>query len=134
MRREVEELINQGDYGLFDELIGDGYVAYDPTEPEPLRGRDAYRESLDTFRNAFPDLHVRIDEQIAEGDKVATRWTMTGRHDGDLFGIPATGRQVEVTGISIERLVDGTIVEDHMELDTLGLMRQLGAVPNEAAP
>lgn len=129
VRREVDEIINQGDYSVLDELIAEDYVAYDPTEPEPLRGPDGFRDSLETFRKGMPDLHVRIDDQIAEGDKVATRWTATGHHTGELFGVPATGNQVTVSGISVERLRDGRIVEDHMHLDTLGLMRQLGVVP-----
>jgi steroid delta-isomerase-like uncharacterized protein len=133
IRREFEEILNEGNDAVLDELIDQDYVLYDPTAPAPLRGPNGLRQSLEPFRAAFPDLRLSVEDQVAEGDKVATRWIFTGRHDGDFFGIPPTGKQVEVTGISIERVAGGRIVEDRMELDALGLMRQLGAVPGEPA-
>jgi steroid delta-isomerase-like uncharacterized protein len=133
VRREFEEILNEGNEAVVDELIAEDYVLYSPTAPEPWHGPNGLRRSLAPFRAAFPDLRVRIEDQIAEDDKVATRWTFTGRHDGEFFGIPPTGKHVTVTGISIERVADGRIVEDRMELDALGLMRQLGAIPAETA-
>lgn len=133
IRREFEEILNEGNEAVLDELIAEDHVLYDPTAPEPWRGPEGLRRSLAPFRAAFPDLRVRIEDQLAEGDQVATRWVFTGRHDGEFFGIAPTGRQVRVTGVSIERLAGGRIVEDRMEMDALGLMRQLGALPEQSA-
>ena len=132
-RRVVEEVIEGGDFAAFDELIDQRIVSYDPSEPEPIRGREAYHASMELYRSAFSGLHVRIDDQIAEDAKVVTRWTASGRHDGDLFGMPATGKDVEFTGIDIDRIENGRIVEEWTNWDTLGLMYQLGVIP-EVSP
>jgi steroid delta-isomerase-like uncharacterized protein len=127
-RREIEEAFTRGELEALDQLVADDYISYDPTLPEPIRGRDAYRAHIASIREGIPNLVVRIDDQIAEADKVVTRWTATGRHEGTLFGVPPTGNDVEMTGISIERVDDGLIVEDWVLWDALGLMRQLGVV------
>lgn len=132
-RRVVEEAIEGGDFGAFDELIDERIVSHDPSEPGPIRGREAYRAAIERYRSAFSGLRIRIDDQIAEGDKVVTRWTATGRHDGDLFGMPATGKDVEFTGIDIDRIENGRIVEEWVNWDTLGLLYQLGVIP-EVSP
>lgn len=128
-RREIKELLEGGDPAALDELIGEDYVSYDPALPEPVRGRDGLRALAEGYREAFGGLNVRVEDQVAEGDKVVTRWTATGSHDGELFGVAPTGKHLEVTGISIERLKDGRVVEDWTNWDALGLMRQLGVVP-----
>jgi steroid delta-isomerase-like uncharacterized protein len=128
-RREIKELLEGGDPTALDELISEDYVSYDPALPEPVRGRDGLRALAEGYRAAFGGLKVRVEDQVAEGDKVVTRWTATGSHDGELFGVAPTGKHVEVTGISIERLKDGRVVEDWTNWDALGLMRQLGVVP-----
>jgi steroid delta-isomerase-like uncharacterized protein len=132
-RRVIEEVIEGGDFAAFEELIDERIVSYDPSEPEPIRGREAYRAAIERYRSAFSGLHVRIDDQVAEGDKVVTRWTASGRHDGELFGMPATGKDVEFTGIDIDRIENGRIVEEWTNWDTLGLMYQLGVIP-EVSP
>lgn len=128
-RREIKELLEGGDPTALDELISEDYVSYDPALPEPVRGRDGLRALVEGYRAAFGGLNVRVEDQVAEGDKVVTRWTATGSHDGELFGVAPTGKDLEVTGISIERLKDGRVVEDWTNWDALGLMRQLGVVP-----
>ncbi len=128
-RRVIEEVIEGGDFAAFEELIDERIVSYDPSEPEPIRGREAYRAALERYRSAFSGLRVRIDDQVAEGDKVVSRWTATGRHDGALFVMPATGKDVEFTGIDIDRIENGRIVEEWTNWDTLGLMYQLGVIP-----
>lgn len=90
-----------------------------PAEPEPVRGRDKLRDSIETIRAGFGLPHVRIYDQVAEGDKVVTRFTITGRHDGALFGVPPTGNEVEFSGITIQRLDHGQIVETWESWDTL---------------
>ena len=82
------------------------------------------------FRSAFPDFHVTIEDQIAEGDRVATRWTMRGTHEGEFRGISPTGKQITVTGIGIFRFSDGKVVESWDNFDQLGMMRQLGVIPS----
>jgi steroid delta-isomerase-like uncharacterized protein len=81
------------------------------------------------YRNAFPDVHFTIDEQIAEGDKVVTRWTGHGTHKGELAGIPATGKSATVTGMGVDRIVNGKIVESWGIFDQFGMMQQLGVIP-----
>jgi steroid delta-isomerase-like uncharacterized protein len=118
--------------GKLDEavkLISDDYVAYVPGAPEPLRGKEGFREFTTTYLTGFPDGTITVDEQIAEGDIVATRWTGRGTHSGELMGIPATGKQVTVSGITFSRIVDGKAREAWLSWDTLSMMQQLGAVP-----
>jgi steroid delta-isomerase-like uncharacterized protein len=126
--RKMDELISSGNLAVLDEVFDEEVVSYDASEPEPIRGRDAYRAGVEEVLAAFPSRHIRIEDQISEGDRVVTRWTFTGRHDGELLGIPATGVDVEFNGIDIHRIRNGRIVEEWSSWDTLGLMRQLGAV------
>jgi predicted ester cyclase len=81
------------------------------------------------FRGAFPDLHLHIEDEIAEGDLLTTRWAGHGTHQGELMGIPATGKEVTVGGINISRIADGKIMERWEEFDMMGMMVQLGVVP-----
>jgi steroid delta-isomerase-like uncharacterized protein len=128
VRRKFEAL-SEGSLTALDEAIGDEIISYDPSEPGPLRGRDAYRAGVETYLNAFAGMRARIEDQVAEGDRVATRWTITARHEGALSGLPPTGKEVEFTGIDIHRVENGRIVEEWTGWDALGLMRQLGLVP-----
>ncbi len=129
IRRQYEEAIGKQNLDLLDELIGPDYVSHDPTLPEPIRGVEGLKEYARGYFTAFPDLQFTIEEQIAEGDTVVTRWTASGTHEGELFGIAPTGKRTTTTGVSIERLANGKIVESHDEWDALGLMQQLGVVP-----
>jgi steroid delta-isomerase-like uncharacterized protein len=129
IRRQYEEAINEQKLDLLDELIGPDYVSHDPTLPEPIRGVEGLKEYAGGYFTAFPDLQFTIEEQIAEGDTVVTRWTARGTHEGELFGIAPTGKRTTTTGVSIERLADGKIVESHDQWDALGLMQQLGVAP-----
>ena len=111
------------------ELIADDYVGYVAGSPEPLRGGDGFRNFVTAYLTGFPDGTITVDEQIAEGDRVATRWTGRGTNTGELLGMPATGKQVTIEGISIERIVDGKVREALVTWDTLSMLQQLGAVP-----
>jgi steroid delta-isomerase-like uncharacterized protein len=128
-RREIEEVYGAGKLDTADELVDAGFVGHDPALPEPLRGSAGVKEAAAGYRAAFPDLRVKIDTQISEGDLVVSRWTATGTHQGELFGIAPTGKQATVSGISIDRISGGKIVEDWTNWDTLGLLQQLGAIP-----
>ena len=109
------------------------YVWEDVIEQVPLPGQgpglDGLKDILRAMRTGFPDLVFSIQEQIAEQDKVASRFEWTGTHRGEFLGIPATGRPVRVWGIVIDRLEDGRIKDTRILMDTLGLMGQLGVLP-----
>ena len=128
-RRLVEEAFNEGKLEVVDELAAPGIVSHDSALPEPLVGIDATKASIAAYRDAFPDLKLTVEEQIAEGDLVVTRWTARGTHQGELMGMAPTGKEATVTGITIDRLENGRIAESRTNWDSLGLMQQLGAVP-----
>ncbi len=132
-RREIEEIFNQGgNLDAADEIYAPNYIGHDPTFGD-LHGPEAVKQSAAKYRQAFPDLEATIEDQVAEGDKVVTRFRTRGTHQGETeaFG-PPTGNQFEVTGITIEQFSDeGKIVEDWTNIDALGLMQQLGLVPEQ---
>jgi steroid delta-isomerase-like uncharacterized protein len=131
-KRLIEEVFGGGNYDLVDELLAPDAVGHDPALPGPVVGPDALKETARGYRSAFPDLSFSIDQTIAEGEYVACRWTSRGTHKGELFGIPATGKEATVTGMSIDRWQNGKIVESWVNWDALGLLQQLGAVPAPA--
>src|SRR4051812_44110281 len=90
-RRFLEEVFNEGNLAAIDELIDPDWVQHDPAMPEELRGIEGARQLVEVYRAAFPDLHITVEDQVAEGDKVATRWTARGSHQGELMGIPPSG-------------------------------------------
>ncbi len=128
-RRVMEEMFNKGNLDVADELLAPDFVDHDPAMPEDVRGPEGFKEYVGAFRSAFSDLHIRIDDQIAEGDKVVTRWTGTGTHDGDFMGIAPTGNRGEITGMEIRRISGGKLVEGWEGYDALGLMQLMGAIP-----
>ena len=127
-RRLVEEAFNQGNYDVIEELIVPTFVNHDPATGD-VTGYDGLRQSIDGYRSAFPDLKITIEEQLAEGDLVATRWTAKGTHKGELMGIAPTGKESTVTGQTLDKIIDGKIAESWNNWDTLGMMRQLGVIP-----
>jgi len=128
-RRYFEEAWNQGKLEVLDELLSPDYVNHTPSIGNPPAGPDGLKPIVTAIRRAFPDLHFTIEDVIVAGDSLVIRTTMTGTHEGDLFGIPPTRRKVSVTQIQIERVRNGRIVEHWRVTDELELMRQLGVVP-----
>jgi steroid delta-isomerase-like uncharacterized protein len=128
-RRLLEDAFSAGRYEVIDELIAPNWVIHDPAVTEDMRGPAGLRQLVETYRSAFPDLQTRTEEQIAEGDRVVTRWSARGTHRGPLLGIDATGKEASVTGITIDRIENGKVVETWSNWDTLGLLQQLGVVP-----
>jgi steroid delta-isomerase-like uncharacterized protein len=124
----VEEYWRTGDADAFDEVVASDLVHHAPGLPPD---REGMKQDLPMFRAAFPDMRLTVEDMIAEGDKVADRVTVRGTHEGELMGIPATGKQVEFTETHIARIADGTIVERWGEWDVLGMMQQIGAVPRQ---
>lgn len=130
IRRWYHQVWDAGQLHLADELFAPSFVSHQLHNPPNLpRGPEGARQVVNLYRHALPDAHHTIEEQLLDGDKVVTRWTMRGTHKGDLFGIPATGKRATVSGISIERVLNGQITESWFDLDLLGLMQQIGAVP-----
>jgi steroid delta-isomerase-like uncharacterized protein len=131
--KEIARRVLEGPWqGKLDEvleLIGDDYVGHVPGVPEPIRGTGGFREFASSYLAAFPDGTITVDHQIAEGDWVATRWTGRGTNTGELMGMPPTGKEVTVEGITYSRVADGKAHEAWLIWDTLSMLQQLGAVP-----
>lgn len=127
--RLIEEVWNRGNFAVVDEVIASDYIGHSSTPAGETHGREGYKQFYATLREAFPDLQVTIADQIAEADKVVTRWTAHGTHKGEFQGIAPTGRQGAITGITIDRIANGKVVECWSNVDDLGMMRLLGVVP-----
>jgi steroid delta-isomerase-like uncharacterized protein len=127
VRRAFEEGWNAGNLDVFDEVTSPDHVLHDPTVPEDVVGVDGMKGFASVLLGAFPDLRFSIEEQIAEGDMVATRWTSSATHEGELMGIAPTGNRTGVSGVTVSRISGGKIAEDWNNWDALGLMRQIGA-------
>lgn len=131
VRRFIEEVVNKGNLTTVDELFHSEYVLHIQSSAEPIRGAEPVKRTSAMFRSAFPDWHDTIEDVIASGDRVVTRWTESGTHKGEFQGIAPTGRQVRLTGIDIFRLKDGKIVEQWVQMDMIGMMQQLGVAPSD---
>ena len=127
-RRFDDEITNERNLDAIPKYMPEDLIDHleVPGMPPGLPGVRARHEALFT---AFPDLHITIDDVIAQGDVVAARFTITGTHDGDLFGIPPTGKAVTVTGMDFMREAGGMFVEHWAVMDMMGLMGQLGVLP-----
>jgi predicted ester cyclase len=131
VRRVFDEVLGGGDLAVVDDLFTAGYHDHDPANDEDTRGPEGVKEEIGGYRAAMPDMRFTIGDQVAEGDRVATRFSFEGTHQGELLGVAPTGDPVSLSGIVIHRLVDGRIAEGHWNWDTLGLLRQIGAIPVE---
>jgi steroid delta-isomerase-like uncharacterized protein len=125
----------EGNIGLVDELVGPDYVNHSPGMPNQPEGPEGIKAVVNMFRGGMPDLRVVIEDVIAEGDKVVMRYRIEGTHEGELFGVPPTGRRVSIESITVERVSGGKIREHWRVTETLDMMRQLGAIsaPEHAA-
>lgn len=128
VRRSNEEIWGKGNLDFIDGYVAEDYIEHNTASPEPIRGPDGYKENVRMVRSAFPDLEVTTEDLIAEGNKVVTRYTLTGTHQGQIMGIEPTGQEVEVEGISIGKIEDGQVVEGWTNIDVMGMMQQLGVV------
>jgi steroid delta-isomerase-like uncharacterized protein len=123
------EFINTASESLGQELISPNAIFHVPGSPEPMRGPAGYLAIIGMMRTGFPDIQWTLEEMVAEGDKVAARFTMRGTHRGTFFGVPPTGRIIAVQAMNMYRLSDGQFVEEHGQPDMLGVLQQIGAVP-----
>ncbi len=129
VRRFFDEVWNGGKIDVIDEIITPDAVDHNPNPGQPP-GSEGVKWLVRAFRAAFPDLHFDVQEQIAEGDKVVSRWVVSGTQQGEFFGIPATGKRVSISGMDIVRVVDGKMTEHWLNMDQLGMMQQLGLAPS----
>jgi steroid delta-isomerase-like uncharacterized protein len=127
--RYIEEFWNQGKASVAAEIISSDYTRHDPSTPWVSGDREGVQQLMIALRSAFPDLHFTIEDQIVAEDTVVVRWRATGQHQGELLGIPATGKPITVTAISIYRLAGGKLSQEWTNWDSLGMMQQLGVVP-----
>jgi len=126
--RDCFEQASKGNFDALHSIVAPDYLIH----PEEVRGPEGLAAMVEGYRSAFANLNVSVEHQFTEGDYVATRCTIRGRHDGELMGTPATGRDVEFTSLTISRCRDGRIEEEWELVDTVGLLRQIGALPEMA--
>jgi len=131
IRRFTSEFINTASPAFAAELIAADAAFVAPGMP-PLRGPDGYLALLGMLRGGFPDVQWTLEETVAEGEKVAARFTMRGTHTGPFMGVPPSGKSFAVTSMAIYRLSGGQIVEEHGLPDMLGILQQIGAIPPPA--
>jgi len=127
-RRAIEEVMNKGNLSLADELVDANYIGHAPGMPD-FKGPEGFRQYMTMMRTAFPDIHLTVEDTVAEGDKVVNRYTGWGTHKGELMGIAPTGKQITIAGMVISRYVGGKQVEAWVSSDLLGMMQQMGVVP-----
>jgi steroid delta-isomerase-like uncharacterized protein len=127
--RECFDNASRGNFDTLPQIVTEDYVLH----PEGIRGADGLREMVEGYRAAFADLTVTVEHQFTEADYVATRYTLRGRHEGELMGAPPTGKNVEVTGLTISRCRDGRIEEEWELVDVQTLLAQIGVLPEMAA-
>jgi steroid delta-isomerase-like uncharacterized protein len=132
VRRLFEEVWNKGNLSVADELFAPTCTHHDPSTPDFGRGPESEKKRVTLYRTAFPDQRMTIEDIIAEGETVMVRWSCRGTHKGDLSGIAPTGKQVASSGISSVRFANSKIAEAYVNWDALGLMQQLGVVPELA--
>jgi steroid delta-isomerase-like uncharacterized protein len=128
VREHADVLFNQRRVDRTDETVASDYLDHAPL-PGQAAGLEGAKQKWAMYLEALPDLHLSIEEMVSEIDRVAVRWIGVGTHQGELMGVPPTGRQLRIEGISIYRLVNGKIVEQREQWDRMALMQQLGVVP-----
>jgi steroid delta-isomerase-like uncharacterized protein len=127
--RRFFEIFNEGNVDAVDDIVAADAINHDAYNPYASEGAAGAKKSITMYREAFPDISFELGVQIAEGDYVATPWSGTGTHEGPIMGIEPSGNSSTVTGIVIDRIEDGKIVESWNSWDTLGMMQSIGAIP-----
>ena len=129
LMQRFTQFINTASEELAGELISPDAIFHVPGSAEPMRGPAGYLAVIGMMRGGFPDIRWTLEETIAEDDNVAARFTMRGTHKGTFYGVPPTGKKIEVKAMNIYRFSNGKILEEHGQSDLLGLLQQIGAVP-----
>ena len=126
-RRIFEEIENEGNFTVVEQIFASDFVNHLPFGE--MHGIEGAKQFGLMLRTAFPDLHTTVEDQIAEADRVATRWVAHGTHRGEFQGVPASGRQIKISGMTMCRIADGKIVEQWGNPDLFSMMQQLGVIP-----
>jgi predicted ester cyclase len=121
----IYEAVNTGNLALLEKFVAPGYVEHS----EGFQGVEPFQQQVAAFRAAFPDLHVSIEDLLIDGDRFASRTTVTGTHTGDLMGLPATGQRISVEAVDIGRIASGQAQERWGGLNMYALLTQLGVIP-----
>jgi steroid delta-isomerase-like uncharacterized protein len=127
MRNYIEEAWNKGNLDFIDKNFSSDYVSHGTFPGQPT-SRDDVKSVINTIRNTIPDLHITIEDMLAEGDKVASRWVTKGTHKGDLMGAKPTGNKISVSETAVFRVKDGKVVEGWANRDDLGFLQQIGLI------
>jgi steroid delta-isomerase-like uncharacterized protein len=128
VRRFYEE-IDKGNLDAMDELVAENYIDHNPPPFPVPAGREGLKEAFRIFWKATPGIH-RIEDQLAEGDRVVTRLTCLGKHEGDLPGVPRTGKDLKMTSITIHRIQNGRLAEKWSEKDMIPFLTAMGLIPD----
>ena len=129
IRNAVDEIWNKGNFDALKEMVTDDFVIHFPRAGEEIRGPENVKHFYTNLRNAFPDIHFTIVDQVAEDNKIVTHWSATGTHKDEFKNIPATGKRVTFNAMDIDKVSNGKFVECWTNVDELGLMQQLGVIP-----
>jgi steroid delta-isomerase-like uncharacterized protein len=124
--RRFWDIWEQGNIDLLDELLAPDYINHTLATPDLPAGPEGVKEVVNMFRSAMPDIRVHIEDMIAEGDKVTTRYALEGTHRGELFGVAPTGKYLSIKSITVERVSEGRILEHWRITDELDMMHQIG--------
>jgi steroid delta-isomerase-like uncharacterized protein len=126
-RRIFEEGFSKGDLSVAEQILAPNHVSHDPNNPPTYQqGPRGMQDIIKIYRTAFPDLKMTIDDQIMDGDRVVTRWTARGTHKGQLMEIAPTNKNVTVTGMTVDKIQNGKIVESWVQWDMAGMLQQVG--------
>lgn len=130
--RHMFTIANEKDPDAYLEVLHEDFVNHS-APPGMAADREGYRHIYGMYVNAFPDFEITVEDMVVEGDRVMTRWTARGTHQGELMDVPPTGKEVEMTGITFNRVADGKVIEQRENADMLGLLQQLGVIPEAEA-
>jgi steroid delta-isomerase-like uncharacterized protein len=134
VRRLYEDVWNKRKLELVSDIISPSHALHDNNFPGSSVGPEAYRAQMATYLAAFPDLRFTVEDIVAEKDKVAASWTISGTHKGEIWGVRPTNKKMSLDGITIHHIANGKIIDSYISSDALGLMRQLGIVPASPQP
>ncbi|HEY3542550.1 MAG TPA: ester cyclase [Gaiellaceae bacterium] len=131
-QRYFDECANGGNLDLCDEIFAADYQHHDPANPDPrpVVGPQGVKAHLESLKGGFPDLVFDVEDTISDGDQIIVKWTARGTNTGDYFGMPATGKPIEISGMNTWRTRDGQAIEGWVNRDDMGLLQQLGVIPS----
>jgi steroid delta-isomerase-like uncharacterized protein len=134
IRRFFDEAWNKHNPAAVDEFFAADFVDRSAPIPGISQNREGLKQFIAQYVRAFPDAHINVEDQVQDGDKVVTRFTARGTQTGELMGMPASGKKVAITGLQLDRISGGKVVESWVEFDQLLMLQQIGVVPAPAEP